>query len=898
MFDRILGELRFRLRALFRRDAVDRELADELDFHLAREAEKLAATGMSPEDAQRQARLAFGGVERVTADTRDARGLVAVDIARQDLRYAWRGIRSRPGFAAAVVVTLGLGIGANTAMFTVTDRLLFRAPAMLRDADRVHRLYLTWQGSRGADTTRQFQYARYTDIARWTTSFDRVAAFANWRQAVGTGDDTQELPVAMVSASYFEFFDAAPALGRYFAADEDVAPTGAPVVVISHGLWQSRFGGRPDVIGQTLMVGQLSLSIIGVAPERFAGITGEGGAAVFMPITAFAGAKNVTYPLEYDWSWLEILLRRAPDIDAATATTDLTTALHSSWNAERAITPSLSSTEAARPTAILGPVQLARGPQAGTATNVAVWVSGVTWVVLLISCANVTNLMLARAVRRRREVALRRALGVSTRRLAQQLMTETMLLVTFGALVALVVAQWGGDLLQSLFLSQGDSVSVIGDGRTLLFVALCTVGVALLTGIAPIANAARGDLSTALKSGARDGTHQRSRVRTGLLLFQAMLSVLLLIGAGLFMRSLQNVRDMRLGYDVDPVLLAHATLRGARLGDAERHVLASRMQEVARGTPGVSHASLGISVPFWSNESRALFVPGIDSVRKLGRFLLQAGSPSYFNTVGTRVLRGRTFTDADRAGTLPVVVVSENMAHVLWPGQDAIGRQMRIDSATAPPLTVIGVVETTRARLLTGDPEYWYYIPIGQYGTPDPILFVRAQSREPSELIEPLRRRLNELMPGSAYITVRPLRTLVEPTTRAWQFGATMFGIFGVLALLIAMVGLYSVISYTVAQRTHEFGVRMALGGQTNDVMRLVLREGLGVAVAGIAIGVLVAVWLGRWVEPLLYAQPARDPTIFAAVSVVLAVVALAASAVPAIRASRVDPVRALRNEV
>jgi predicted permease len=519
-------------------------------------------------------------------------------------------------------------------------------------------------------------------------------------------------------------------------------------------------------------------------------------------------------------------------------------------------------------------------------------------IVLFVACANVANLMLARAVQRRREVAVRLALGVSRRRLLQQLLTEGLLLAFLGGMAGLLLARWGGQALRAAFLNDGAPATIL-EPRTLAFVVLVTLTVAVVTGLAPLAHARVRDVSESLKSGTREGTHHRSALRTSLLVFQGALSVLLLVGAGLFVRSFANVTARRLGYDVGPVLFAEANMRGTRLPDAEQNALNERLERAARSLPGVVSATRVISVPFWSNEGRgAPFVPGVDSTHKLGQFLLQAGAPSYFETTGTRIVRGRAFTDEDRAGTLRVLVVSDNMAAALWPGQDPIGKRIRIGSDTTPFSTVIGVAETMQGRLFQGDREFWYFMPVAQYewfyGRSDPSIFARVRG-DAADYQEALRRRLQRELPGDAYLNIRPLESLVVPQQRSWRSGATMFVVFGVLALVLAAIGLYSVIAYAVAQRTHEIGVRIALGASVTNVVRLVMGHGLTFAVAGVLIGSVVALWLGKYMEPLLYAQRARDPLVFGAVALVLLVVAVAATLRPALRAARVDPTMALR---
>lgn len=880
---------------------MERELDDELRFHLEQETEKHVRAGVPRQEAVRLARLAFGGVGRIKDDTRDARGVATIDSMIQDFRYAWRGLRSSPGFTTAVVLTLALGIGANTAMFGIVDRLLFRPPAYLVTPDRVHRVFAsyTWDGS--LRTERSLAYTRYADFARSTKSFDVMAAVADRSLAVGTGEDAREMSVAAVSASLFQLFDARPALGRFFTTGEDQVPDGAPVAVLGFGFWQTRYGSSRDVIGKSIHIGSAVYTIIGVAPERFVGVTEDAAPVAFVLITAFARSRNNDYHQNYHWSWLEVVARRKPGVSVAAANADLTAAFEQSWESERLIESSLGPASNSRPHAEAASLHLSRGPDAAADSKVVTWVMGVAFIVLLVACANVTNLLLARAVRRRREIALRLALGVTRKRLLQQLLTESLLLVTIGGVAGLAVAQWGGRTIRALFLRAEDAGAVMTDARTLLFAGAVTLGVALLTGLAPALQSLRGDLVSSLKAGAREGVYRSSRMRTALLLFQGALSVVLLVGAGLFVRSLSHVRALRLGYDVDPLVYVEGNARGMELSNVEAKALSERLVSTASAMPGVRSASLTISVPFWSSEGRgAPFVPGVDSVRQMGRFTLQAGSPSYFKTLGTRIVRGREFTDADRAGSPPVVIVNEAMAKALWRDKDAMGQVMRIDSDTNPFMTVVGIAENMRGSQLSGTPEFWYYLPMEQYlerfGSASPSMFVRVDGRA-EKYTDLLHRRLQREMPGASYVTARPLRDLIAPRQRSWQFGATMFVAFGVLALVLAAIGLYGVIAYAVAERTHELGVRMALGASASDVLRMIVGQGLSFAIAGIAIGSVVALWAGQWVEPLLFAQKARDPVVYAGVATVLLVVAVAATLRPAVRATRVDPTIVLRTE-
>jgi predicted permease len=379
-----------------------------------------------------------------------------------------------------------------------------------------------------------------------------------------------------------------------------------------------------------------------------------------------------------------------------------------------------------------------------------------------------------------------------------------------------------------------------------------------------------------------------------LLLLQGALSVVLLVGAGLFVRSLENVQGVRLGFDVDPILLVDLKMRGVKLDSAHTVELRQRLLRTAKTIPGIENASLQAAVPFWGTWSQSLFVEGIDTVR--GQFDLNAISPEYFATVGTRVIRGRGITAQDTPRSPRAVVVSENMGKTLWPGRDPIGQCLRIRADTMPCTYVVGIAENIKDQSLAADSGYYYYLPAAQFNPTSGGVVVRARG-DATRYVEALRRGLQREMPGPSYITITPFSDIMGSETRSWQLGATMFVAFGGLALVLAAIGLYSVIAYNVAQRTHELGVRVALGAQSRDVVRLVVVEGLRLAVVGVAIGAGVALLAGKWVKPLLFNVSPKDPTVFVVVSLTLISVAVAASWVPALRASRVDPNVALRSD-
>jgi putative ABC transport system permease protein len=829
------------------------------------------------------------------------------DAFGQDLRYTLRGLRAKPGFTIAVVLTLALGIGANAAMFGIVDRMLFRPPPMLKDPGTAHRVYF-YQTNRGQErASGGYQYARYRDLAANTTSFASAAGYTQRDLAVGIGDAAREMSIGCVSASFFGFFNAPPVLGRYFTAAEDAVPEGAAVVVLSHAFWSTQFGERRDAIGSKIQIGPVVYTVIGVAPAGFAGLWPDQPPVAYIPITTYGAVQardftwlksGTTWYGTYSWGWMSMIVRRKPGVSVERANADLANAAVRSYQSQLVEQKRSTPLALAKPRAIAASILSERGPRESAVAKVATWVGGVSIVVLLIACANVANLLLARALRRRREVAVRLALGVSRGRLLSQLLTESIVIALAGGAAGLVVAQWGGSALRAALLTKSEPTTVFRDPRTVLFAGAAALVVGLLTGLAPMLQTSRANASLIadLKSGTREGTLSGSNTRAVLLVIQAALSVVLLIGAGLFVRSLTNVRNVRLGYDVNPVMLVDLNMRGIKLDSAHTAQLEQRLLASAKSTPGVTHASLNAAIPFWSQWSIGLWVQGIDTVSRLGQFNMNSVSPDYFATFGTRVIRGRGFTNADSPSSARVAVVSQGMAKTLWPGRDALGQCVRVKADTMPCTTVVGIAEDIHQQSIASDSgTYMYYLPASQLeGNPGLMVRVAGDATAHTDAV---RRQLQREMPGASYVAVTPFREVVGSVTKSWELGATMFVAFGALALTLAAIGLYSVIAYNVAQRTHEMGVRVALGAQAADVVRLVVSGGVRLGAVGLGVGALVALSSARWVAPLLFGESPHDPIVFAFVIVVLLGVTVAASWIPARRAAGVDPQVALRTE-
>jgi predicted permease len=885
------------------------ELEEELSFHRDAIERELIARGRVPADARREARRAMGNELLMREASRAVWLWPWLEGVWQDAKGTLRGLRKSPAFTAGVMLTFALGVGANAAMFSIIDRLMFRPPPLMRDPDSVHRVYL-YSLVDGVEAQRGGgRYARYSDLARFTTSFSAVAGHSLRRLAVGVGQDARELSVGVVSASFFEFFDAPPVAGRYFTAVEDAPPIGEAVAVLSYPMWQTRYGGRADAIGSTLQIGAAVYTIIGVAPSDFVGLWSLTPPVAYIPVATYAASvgRDANWPTDYGWAFgLGTLVRRKAGVTIVDANTDLTNALVRSYRTEGAPAGGQIVDRIARlrPRAVAGSVLLERGPERSNVAKVTMWLGGMTIIVLLIACANVASLLLARALGKRREIAVRLALGVGRVRLLSQLLAESMLLAVAGSALGIVVATWINQLLSTSFLPGAEVRPIATEPRTLLLVGIVAVTVGVFTGVLPALQTRRLALIEDLKSGARAGTDHRSHARAALLVLQAALALVLLVGAGLFVRSLNNVRDVRLGFDADSVLVVETEWRGVQLDSAGSVALRQRLLAASLAVPGIVHASFQFAVPFDGMSSWPIFVEGVDSVRKFGRFDQNAVSPDYFATMGTRLLRGRGIADSDVAGARRVMVVGASMAAVLWPGQDPLGKCVRVEDQRPfrlpeelPCTYVVGVAEDIHTQGLGPETRYfYYYVPAAQLRPHEGGLFVRVRG-DPREFLEPLRGRLQQEMPGAAYVTVTRLAENIERETRSWVMGATVFTAFGALALVLAAVGLYSVTAYDVAQRKREMAVRMALGAAASDVIAMIVGQGLRYAASGAAAGAVIALVAGRWIAPLLFEQSARDPAVLGTVAGALLLIAVVASLVPAIGAVRMQPNAVLRSE-
>jgi len=802
----------------------------------------------------------------------------------QDLRYALRTFARSPALVAAAVVCLALGIGANATIFGVVDTLLFRPPPHVLDPERVVRLYFRRRLPPFGTTTSSITgYPLYTLIRESARSFDALAAYTYSQKAsLGRGVDARRVRVVLASASYFPLLGVRPALGRFYLADED-RPDGPAVVVLGYGFWRASFQNDSGILGRQLQLGRSSYTVVGVAPERFTGVNLENVDA-WVPLTTATPELMGPGSLNRGSYFLQIIGRLGPGGREA-AEREATLA----FRAEDVYSGGDSNA-----VALLGPVQHARGPELSQNARVSMWLTAVSVIVLLVACANVANLLLARALQRQREIAVRLALGAARLRLARQLVTESVLLALAGGVAALLVTLWVGPVIRAFLLPDIPALASAVDGRVLLF----TGGVALLTGflagLVPALQVGRADLTPALKAGAGEGRYRRSRLRSALLVGQVALTVTLIVGAGLFARSLRNVAGQDFGFDPAHTLLATMDLRAAGYRPAQINQLNLQMLARLEGLPGVEAAAATIGHFGWATAS-SVSVPGRDSIPQLkaGGPYYQRVTAGYFAAMGTPV-HGRAFTPADRGS--PVAIVNETMARLLWPGESAIGKCFLVGSDKRCA-GIIGVVPDARRFNAVEDASMHFYVPFtddsSEFIT---ALVVRARGR-PQDLVAPVRAALQQTAANLPYAAVTPLADLVAPSIRPWRLGTTMFGVFAGLALVLAAVGLYGVLSYTVAQRSHEIGIRMAMGARRGNVLGLMVGQGVKIAALGAGIGAVAALAGGRVLSSLLYGVSPRDPLVLLGAAVIPLVVAAIASYVPARRAAKVDPVVALRYE-
>jgi predicted permease len=894
----------FRL-ALRRPDLTDDEIDEELSFHVESRIEQLMARGLTREDATRGAHERFGtswpnAVSRLHAaghrreerlDMRER-----VDAWWHDVRYAARTLRRQRAFALVVVATFALGIGANATMFGVIDRLLLQPPAGVGEPASVVEVGYQDKTIRNGAFLSNLHYPLAAALRSDSTVFSDVAAATDPdKYALGRGVTAEQITGVLASGTYFTTLRARPAIGRFFGPedDRDITP-GA--VVISYGFWQRQFAGEPSVIGKTLQIGPRFFTVVGVAPRGFTGM-GPQRVDAWIPIASAEGLRFAGPTWATDWGsyWVHVIARVRPGVEhdlAVAHAAALYGAGRAAWEGKTKRTPKTVPRVVLR--SILPSEQLRDNPE----TRIAQLLVAVTVIVLLIACANVANLLLARGMERRREVAVRLALGITRRRLVRLLFAETALLALLGGVVALIVSIGGVRLLQATLLADFEATGSAVDPRVVLATLVLVVLTSALAGLAPALSSSRPNVTHALKAGGKEGGMTRSRISAALIVVQAALSVLLLVGAGLFVDSLRQIAALKLGYSPQRVIAATMDLESIGYKNADRNALFLTMRDRLAKLPGVTSVATSTTHPLhgWAS-GMWIRVPGRDSLPQAtnGGPYYNTVSGDYFSTLDLRIVEGRPITDQDVASGARVVVLSEPMARAYWPGQPAVGRCVLLGSDSTC-VTVIGVATNAREWITSADKRFLTYMPVAsKWDASAGVIIVRSRGDDPERLITSIRQSMQSAAPNLPFADVRSLDSMLARQIRPWRMGAVLFTIFGVLAVVVAALGLYSAISYRVTQRRHEFGVRMALGAQIADVVRLVMGQGVRAAAAGVAAGCLVAVLAGRYIADLLFQTSPRNPVVFAVVAAMTLLVAVAATLIPAWRASRVDPATALR---
>jgi predicted permease len=786
-------------------------------------------------------------------------------------------------------------IGANTTIFSWMQGFVVRPLPLVRAPEQLIALQTRAPG--GAEWS--VSYPNYVDWRDEARTVDGIVATSMLQFSVRAAGEGAGEGVAqpawglLVSANYFDLLGIRPLLGRAFLPAEDSIPNGAPVTVLSYGLWQRQFGGDPGIVGKEVLLNNQPFTVVGVAPRSFGGTWVGLNFDLYVPVMMQPALSPGANLLERRGTyWLQAYARLKPGSTAAQARTEL-----------NAIQQRIGEIhEAARGTGVIANPFDRQGAQE-LLRPVFVALLAVTGLVLVIACANIANLLLARAAGRQREVGIRLALGASRGRLLSQLLTESLFLATLGGGAGIMLALWARPWLGALIPTTQypvDAALYSGslDARVLAFTAAATVLAALAFGLAPALRASRPELIPALKDGGGDRGVARSRLGGGLVVAQIALTLVALVSSGLFLRTMHAMREVDAGFrDPEQLLLVSTNLHLAGYTRATGGPLMDRLLERVRTLPGVSAAGLAMSVPlgFGGGSSSTVIIEGYTPQRDENMSVLyNSVSPDYFRAMGIPLLRGREFGDDDRAGSLLVAIVNETFAERYWPGEDPIGK--RFDPTTGRLVTVVGVAKDGKYEQLDDPPQPFMYFPLAQGYSSDITLHLRATG-EPHALVGTLRKTFEALDPGLPFLQPRTLAEHMGAALMAQRLGALLLSVLGGVALALAVVGLYGVLSYGVSQRRRELGIRVALGAGRGEVLRLVLREGMRLAALGIAVGTIAAFAGGRLLASQLHGVSPADPITYTVIALLLASVALVASYIPARRAARVDPMLALRGE-
>jgi putative ABC transport system permease protein len=887
----------------FRRRLTEKRLEAELRFHLDQQIADYVAAGMTPEEARRRARLQFGGLEQVKEECREVGATRFVEALIQDVSYGVRMLRKNPAFTAVAVLTLALGIGVNTAIFSFADALLFR-PLPVKDPTRVitlfrrdvqHPLYYS-----------SFSHPAYLDLRRSVGEiFSDLLAYSPITVNLSVAGNNERADGEIVSGNYFAVLGVRPTLGRGFLPEEDETAGARPAAVISYGLWQQRFGRDPNILGKTIALDGHSFAIVGVAPRGFRGADLEAAPDVWFPLAMHAEVSPwaTTGHDLFDnpgTDWLGVMGRLKPGVDLRQAEAALQTV---GRRFEQAYPETAKGwTITAFPS---GQAKLWPSTRQDVSPLLALLL-GSAGFVLLIACANVANLVLARATARQREFAVRCALGAGRRRLFQQSLTESVLLAGFGGVAGVVLACGMPPLFKVFPLPPFVSPQALEftlDWRSLACALLLSLATAFLFGLIPACRATRVELAAGVKDEPLARGYRGSRLRAFLVVAQMALSLLLLIATGLFVQSVRRALATNPGFETRNLLLASVDLGLQGYSKQRGQEFYRQLPERVAALPGVRAATWLSKIPLdiwrFATDIQVEGAPGQPASTVNVDFNLVA--PGCFHTLGIPQLRGRDFAAQDQPASPHVAIVSETMARRLWPNRDPLGQRFQLkwffeDSRPWESIEIIGIVADSKYRTWTESPRGVMYLPLSQNYLPQMILLVRT-SLNPISLLGPIQNEVKVLDSGLPLFNVKTMRQQINISVWPQEMGSGVLGAFGLLALLLAAVGIYGMMSFVVAQRTHEIGIRMALGAARRDVMRSVLAQALRLVLAGMAIGLAGAFALTRFITSLLFGIKPTDPATFVGVCLILTGVAVLASYLPARRAARVDPMVALRYE-
>jgi macrolide transport system ATP-binding/permease protein len=877
-----------RLAGLFSRKKRDRELAEELESHLQMHVEDNLRSGMTIEEARRQALIKLGGVEQTKEAYRSQRGIPVIETLIQDTRYGFRRLIKNPGVTIIAVLSLALGIGANTAIFSLVNTALLRPLPVEKPEQLVSLSNLS--ENRVFPT---FSYPNYKDFRDRNDAFDGLIAYRFAPLSVSHDGVNERLWGYIVTGNYFEVLGVKAFMGRVISTDDDRLPGAHPVAVLSYEGWQRRFNSDPSAVGKSLIVNGRSFTIIGVAPRGFFGTEIIAAPEFWFPMAMQA-------EIEVGDNWLDkrgvenlfVQGRLKPGVSAQQAQSVLNSI---ALQLEREF-PDFNEgkrVNTIQPGFISSSM---RGAVLGFTGLLMV----VVIFVLLLACTNLINLLLARAVERRKEIAVRLALGASRLRLVRQLMTESMLLAIMSGALGLLLAYWLVSLAVMIKppVDVPLSINLHLDYRVLIFTCLASLATGVLFGLLPALQATKVDLQSALKSETSGGSPRRSLLKNGLIVLQVSLSLVLLVGGGLMLRALQNAQTLDLGFNPKNAVEATFDLRLQGYNKARALEFHKRLLERVRTLPGVTSAGLVDLAPVDLHFSRGpVFIEGQSVERaKAPLAMTSRVSPGYFQAMGTALLRGRDFNEKDDEKAPPVAIINETFARRFWPGQDPLGKRFSLGRADQPPVQVIGVVADGKYAGLNESPQPFVSRPLSQAYSGATTLIVRSDT-DPQKQIAVIRSELEQLDP---YLPLSSSKLLTERLAMPLlpvRIATAVLSSFGLLALALAAIGIYGVMSYAVSRRTREIGVRVALGAQAADLLRLVLWQGMVPPLIGVALGILAALGLTRLVRSLLFGVSSADPLTYTGVAALLTTVALLACYIPARRATRVDPMVALRDE-